>query len=353
MSVRCSWPLMSDACFVLLLADGQKFDWKNIQIFVWLAGGIMLPGKCREFGSIWQSFSQFERLLCALYVQLFGLFTSASAWRRRQRLRRRHEIPIQVNCCRQMKWKIQDGTQSQTHPSARNRLRPKTRSRTKEGQEEGLRLKDGGASWQHAEPRGMNRHGALCASALLWQMQQAKAGCRFWLPTNKLTNRRGSGRVLSPCCLVLGPGRVPGGTFGSNRMLHATFQGGVNVTPLDGPRPFYWALSFCCLRTPTKYFLLFFNAKYYHSLRFRSPSFFGNVSDHLRKITIERLTVHLKSNLSAAPKATHVPVFIYTYSNANTSPAKTLPGRTYPNRGSGEWVGVRGRAAVITATRVH
>lgn len=45
--------------------------------------------------------------------------------------------------------------------------------------EEGLRLKDGGASWQHAEPRGMNRHGALCASVLLWQVQQAEGRLPF------------------------------------------------------------------------------------------------------------------------------------------------------------------------------
>jgi len=32
-----------------------------------------------NYGVEIQSFTQFERLLCALYVQLFGLFTSVSA----------------------------------------------------------------------------------------------------------------------------------------------------------------------------------------------------------------------------------------------------------------------------------
>lgn len=46
-------------------------------------------------------------------------------------------------------------------------------------------------------------------------------------------------------CLVPGAGLVPGGTFGSNRMLHATFRGGTNVTPLDGPESLAFPLLAC------------------------------------------------------------------------------------------------------------
>lgn len=72
---------------------------------------------------------------------------------------------------------------------------------------------------------------------LQWQVQQAgrqqAAGCQL---TSQLTREGPWSLLPAAWCLPLEPGLVPGGTFGSNRMLHATFRGGTNVTPLDdGP----------------------------------------------------------------------------------------------------------------------
>jgi len=76
-----------------------------------------------------------------------------------------------------------------------------------------------------------------------------------------------------------------------------------------------------------------------------------------RPITIEGLTVHLKSNLSAAPKAAHV--FIYFNAKCKCewklrqeycNPRVNLSVFGCQKRGVG---GFRGRPGVITVTRVH